>query len=365
MPRSRRFRTRPLAAALLVLTLPLLAQSSPEPAKDDPSMLPSEKMERASRSLLLDIVQTTGGMYAVGERGHVLSSTDGKTWTQLPTNTRSTLTTVASADGQLWAAGHDGVIVHSTDGGQTWGRQRAAPWMPEAENPDQGVPILDLLFTDSNNGFAIGAYSLMLVTHDSGVTWTRQTVNQPGAAAPARQPDATYDDTGLLNTDELELGEESDPHLNAIARTGSGALVIVGERGTFLRSRDNGATWQKASFPYQGSMFGVLAWDGEHILAYGLRGNAYESDDLGTTWRKLDTQVNASLMGGEALPNGGAVLVGATGVVLTRKDAGSPFVASTYQNAAGETPVLSGALAQSDGSTVLIGEKGADRYQPK
>lgn len=365
MPRSDRFRARPLAAALLVLTLPLLAQSSPEPAKDDPSVLPSEKMDRASRSLLLDLVQTTAGMYAVGERGHVLSSTDGKEWKQLQTNTRSTLTTVASADGQLWAAGHDGVIVHSTDGGETWGRQRAAPWMPDAEDPDQGVPILDLLFTDSSNGFAIGAYSLMLVTHDSGVTWTRQTVNVPATAAPAKPVESSYDDTGLLNTDELELGEESDPHLNAIARTSSGALVIVGERGTFLRSRDNGATWQKGSFPYQGSMFGVLAWEGEHILAYGLRGNAYESDDLGTTWRKLDTQVNSSLLGGEALPNGGALLVGATGVVLTRKDAGSPFVASTYQNAAGETPVLAGVLAQSDGSTVLIGEKGADLYQPK
>lgn len=365
MSRTRRFRTRPLAAALLVLTLPLLAQSSPEPAKDDPSMLPAEMMDRARQSLLLDIVQTTAGMFAVGERGHVLSSNDGKSWTQLPTNTRSTLTTVASADGQLWAAGHDGVIVHSADGGQSWRRQRAAPWMADANDPDQGVPILDLLFTDSSNGIAVGAYSLMLVTHDSGVTWTRQVVNVPATSAPAKPAESSYDDTGLLNTDELQLGEESDPHLNAIARTGSGALVIVGERGTFLRSRDNGATWQKGSFPYQGSMFGVLAWEGEHILAYGLRGNAYESDDLGTTWRKLDTQVNASLMGGQALPNGGALLVGATGVVLTRKDAGSPFVASTFQNAAGETPVLSGALAQGDGSTVLIGEKGADLYQPK
>jgi photosystem II stability/assembly factor-like uncharacterized protein len=109
----------------------------------------------------------------------------------------------------------------------------------------------------------------------------------------------------------------------------------------------------------------VLAWEGDHILAFGLRGNVYESMDLGDSWRKLDIRVNASLMGGQALANGGAILVGANGTVLSRKDRASPFVVGTFENAAGETPVLSGVLALADGRHLLIGEKGADLHQPK
>ncbi|KFN42501.1 WD40/YVTN/BNR-like repeat-containing protein [Arenimonas oryziterrae] len=380
-PRSTR-----LAGALLVaLTLPLFAQTpaadpaaaeaapadaaatpAPAIAKNDPAILDAEIEPRASRALLLDITRTSSGLFAVGERGHALTSgDDGKTWTQLKVPTRSALTAIASADGQLWAGGHDGVIVHSADGGQTWQRQRVAPWSADDQDPTHGVPVLDLMFTDASNGIAVGAYSLLLVTHDAGVTWTPQKVSL-GSAAPAAAAKPQGDDW-TFSSDQLALSDEADPHFNAIARTDSGAMVIVGERGTFLRSTDGGATWSKGRFPYQGSMFGVMSWPGggDHILVFGLRGNAYESDDLGNTWRKVETGGKASLLGGQPLANGGAVLVGANGLVLTRKDGNSPFVAATFANKLGEIPVLAGVQAAESGQYVLIGDKGADLYLPK
>ena len=58
--------------------------------------------------------------------------------------------------------------------------------------------------------------------------------------------------------------------------------------------------------------------------------------------------VNSSLIGGQALANGGAILVGSNGVVLIRKDAASPFVLSNFHNAAGETPLgLTGTVGSS------------------
>jgi photosystem II stability/assembly factor-like uncharacterized protein len=362
-------------ALLLALSLPLIAQTMPDSApvadsaaapaiaKDDPAILDAEIQPRASHALLLDVVQTASGIFAVGERGQALTSSDGKTWTQLKIPTRSALTTIASADGQLWAGGHDGVIVHSADGGQTWKRQRVAPWSADDQDPSHGVPILDMLFSDATHGIAVGAYSLMLVTEDAGVTWTPRKVSVGAPAAP--KDDQPKGDDWTFSSDQLALSDESDPHFNAIARTETGAMVIVGERGTFLRSTDGGATWSKGGFPYQGSMFGVLSWEGDHILAYGLRGNVFESSDLGATWRKVDTGGNITLLGGQALPNGGAVLVGANGLVLMRKDGQSPFVASTFANAAGEIPVLAGVQAAGAGNYVLIGDKGADLYLPK
>jgi photosystem II stability/assembly factor-like uncharacterized protein len=392
MSRTSVLSARAVTALLLAMSLPIAAQSpeAPAPASsaaasvpaeapapaapmaippDDPSMLSSEIMPRASRSLLLDVTHTAAGFFVVGERGHVLSSSDGKTWTQQTVPTRSTLTSITTADGQLWAAGHDGLILHSADGGQTWTAQHRDPYQlqpqedPADHDPQQGSPLLDILFTDANTGIAIGANSLMLMTNDGGVTWTAKQALPQAPAATAAAPVA--DAAGVFSQDQLTLGAETDPHFNAIARAGSGALVIVGERGTFVRSRDGGTTWQKAAFPYAGSMFGVLSWDGDHILAFGLRGNVYESDDLGDTWRKVDSGVNSSLIGGQALANGGAILVGSNGVVLIRKDKDSPFVLSNFQNAAGETPVLANAFEAGNGQFLLIGDKGVDLYQPK
>ncbi len=362
-------------ALLLAVSLPAAAQAPEAAPADaapaaatDPALLDAEMMPRVSRSLLLDAVRTDAGFFAVGERGHVLMSTDGKQWTQAAVPTRSTLTSIATADGMLWAAGHDGVIVHSADGGKTWVRQRVSPWSYDLVELTDGVPVMDLLFTDANNGFAIGAYSLMLVTSDGGATWTPRSA----LAAPAppetdvvEPADGETGDDWTFSDDDLMLDAESDPHLNAIARAGSGALVIAGERGTFLRSRDGGNTWDSKRLPYEGSMFGVLSWDDDHILVYGLRGNVFESRDLGDSWVRVETGITTSLMGGHALANGGAILVGANGALLMRPDADSPFVATAYEMTTGETPLLSGVLPIDDSGYLVIGDKGADLYRPK
>ena len=362
-------------AAATADTPPIPEPETAKTAATDPALLDAEILPRASRSLLLDAVRTNAGYFAVGERGHVLASDDGVTWRQAAVPTRATLTSITSVDGMMWAAGHDGVIVHSTDGGQTWIRRRAAPWSYDIVDPSEGVPVMDLMFTDAMNGFAIGAYSLMLVTADGGVTWTPRSVlssapvaaAEPEPAPPAEdgaEPAAEGDDW-TFSDEDLALDAESDPHLNAIARAGSGALVIAGERGTFLRSRDGGETWTSKRLPYEGSMFGVLSWQDDHILVYGLRGNVYESRDLGDSWTRIETGITTSLMGGYALENGGAVLVGANGAILSRPDAASPFTATAFETASGETPLLSGVLPVDGAGYLVIGDKGADLYRPQ
>jgi photosystem II stability/assembly factor-like uncharacterized protein len=352
-------------ALLLAFSLASSAQAPTAPT--DPSGLPAEMMPRAAQSLLLDAVQSPAGFFVAGERGHILTSRDGRGWKQLPVPTRSSLNALATADGQLWAGGHDGVILHSGDGGATWHVQRRDPFMlAEGEDPAdrdlrQGAPVLDLLFADASSGIAVGAYSLMLQTQDGGATWT-QVDALPDAPGAVDEPEIVASESGVFAAEDLELGEEDNPHFNAIARTGSGALVVVGERGTVLRSRDNGATWQKVRFPYAGSLFGVLGWDADHVLAFGLRGNVYESFDLGDTWTKVDSGVTTNVMGGVALEGGGAVLVGSNGAVLTRVEAGEGFRGATYRNSAQETPALAGVLPAGSAGLVVVGEKGVDTY---
>ena len=337
-------------------------------SSDDPSAQPSEKMPRASKSLLLDVVRTASGFVAVGERGHVLRSDDGHKWDQLAVPTRSALTSIATADGQLWVGGHDGVILHSTDGGQSWKAQRRDPFrLAEGESaadhdPRQGAPILDIWFRDASTGIAIGAHAQMLVTSDGGGTWTPKEALV--GEAPRAEPAAPMEGD-LFSAEDLELEDEADPHFNAITPLGEHTLVIVGERGTLLRSNDDGATWKRLGFPYKGSMFGVLATGENRLLAYGLRGNVYESGDGGDSWSKVDSASGASLMGGTLLEGGGVVLAGANGTVLRRAGADAPFAPATFRNAAGETPALAGIVPGASGEFILIGDKGADVYQPK
>lgn len=359
-----------VAALLLILAFPLAAQSPEDPGDvpaNDPAVLDAEPMPRASRSLLLDVMANGKGLAAVGERGHVLLSADGREWAQAErVPTRSTLTAVAEAGGSYWAVGHDGVIIHSRDNGRTWERQRVSPWQAGGVDPAAGVPLLDVMFLDENHGFAVGAYSLLLETRDGGASWEGRFLAEetdiPDEAATAAPAGADPGDW-TFSDEELQLEAEADPHLNAIARTGSGALMIAGERGTVFRSRDRGETWERLSLPYEGSMFGVLSWQGDHVLVFGLRGNVFESPDLGDNWREVDTGTSSSLMGGHALPHGGAIIVGAEGVVLHRERADAPFRARTFVNSAGETPVLADVLATDDGGFVVVGDRGVDRYR--
>ncbi len=361
-------RRLPLVSALAgSLTLAAIAAKS----WTDPAVTSAELMPKSANALLLDATLAGNAIVVVGERGHVLRSADGVRWQQVKgVPTRSTLTTIAAVGDALWAAGHDGVILHSADAGKTWTRQRAAPWSAQDIDPTHGVPVLDLLFTDAQHGYAVGAYSLLLETSDGGATWTPRALDAQASAAgsaPAAPDDAgaaaPTDEDWNFTADELALDEESDPHLNAIARTGSGGLMIVGERGSVFRSRDGGGSWRQSRLPYQGSMLGVLAWDGEHVLVFGLRGNVFESHDLGDTWTQVESGTASSLMGAAALADGGAVLVGAEGTVLSRDRADTGFTRQVHTTRTGETPTLAAVLRTGNGMLVF-GDRGIGRQSP-
>ena len=341
----------------------------------DPLSAPAESMPLASRSLLLDVARSGERYVAVGAHGNVLLSDDGRAWRQSAVPTRTTFTAVATIDAQIWAVGHDGVIAHSADGGAHWELQRQDPWKSPAAgdtaapDPHQGAPLLDVLFLDVHRGYAVGAYSLALKTTDGGATWLPLTVAKAKANADAdelgsadKNAKGDHGDKLTFSKDELKLGQEATPHFNAIARTGSGALLIVGERGSAFRSRDEGATWQRQQLPYDGSMFGVIGYEADHVVAFGLRGHVYESTDLGDHWTQLPTGTELSLMGGAALPNGGTSIVGANGIVLMRAKAGEPL--KSYVDAS--AGIIAAVLPLGNGGGLLIaGENGVSLFQPQ
>lgn len=335
----------------------------------DPSVTPAEIMPLAARSLLLSVAQSSQRAIAVGERGHVLLSESRSDWRQAQhVPTRATLTAVTAIGNKAWAVGHDQVILHSADGGENWGIQHVSPWSQDtADDPRASAPLLAVLFLDEQNGFAVGAYGLLMRTRDGGISWERSDLVQGGdpaaddmAGDDIDEEDADDSSSWAFSDDDLMLDEEDDPHLNAIVRTGDGSLFIAAERGAAFRSNDGGDSWERISMPYDGSMFGAIGYEERRVLAFGLRGNAFESLDLGDTWRRLETGAELSLMGGAPLADGGAILVGANGVVLTRSAGEAGFRRSMHPEGA----VLASALPIGGSrQIVVVGENGVGLYQ--
>ena len=280
----------------------------------------AQHMPLATESVLLDITRAGNTFVAVGERGHIVISKDGENWQQAEVvPTRSTLTSVFSLGDRLWAGGHDAVIITSGDGGETW--------TLENFEPDRQQAVMDIVFTDKNNGVAIGSYGLYLQTSNGGQAWEDAVVDQ-----------------------------ENDYHLNSLLLFGEGKRIIAGEAGYSYRSHDDGQTWEAIEMPYQGSMWGALKTSGQCMLFYGLRGHVMESCDFGSSWAELDTGSESSVSGA-AKHEGVVVLAANSGTLLVRDDGG---VFTTYHHSSGGD--FSAALSLGDGNFLLVGEDGVNKY---
>ena len=309
-------------APIVCLWLPLAPV-----AGADAESRPAVMAPLAIDSLLLDGASADSRLVVVGERGHILVSTDdGESWAQSRVPVRALLTAVHMHDDRLgWAVGHDAAILRTGDGGATWELVHHAP--------EEERPLLDVWFRDSRAGFAVGAYGYFLATADGGDTWTARAIS------------------------------DDDFHLNALAPAGDGRLFIAAEAGAAYRSDDGGETWRALAPPYRGSWFDVLALDRNRVLLLGLRGRLLRSDDAGESWTPVATGTRATLTSAVRMPSertGRAErvrIVGLEGTVLASRNGGRDVTLERLASRQG----ISAALALSGGDMLLLGEFGVRR----
>lgn len=277
----------------------------------------------APRVLLLDAAfASRDTIVAVGERGAILRSTDAAvSWSTIPAppDARATLTGVAFApDSQHgWAVGHDALILVTSDAGQTWHKQH--------QGDDLESSFLDVCALDPQRALAIGAYGLCLATSDGGRTWS---------------PRKIIDD---------------DAHFNRLTRARDGTLYIAGERGTLLRSRDSGESWEPLDAPYDGSFYGILPLSDGALLAYGLRGHVFRSSDGGKTWQQIPLERPTLVATAVQTPGGVLVLAGQSPGLYLSRDRGH-----TFQPWPDELiPAIAELLPLSDDTVLAFGEAGA------
>lgn len=263
---------------------------------------PALKRTEATKEMVLAATRAGRRLVAVGDYGIVLlSDDDGGSFRQARSvPTRATLTSVSFADEKLgWAVGHWGVILHTADGGETWSLQRS----------DTAVdrPLFSVLFSDAGHGVAVGLWSLVLTTADGGRTWSEVKLPLP--------PD----------------GGRADRNLFALFANARGSLFVAAERGTILRSDDQGATWTYHATGYKGSFWSGCALRDGTLLVGGLRGTIYRSADDGKTWNAVASGTQSSITG--IAESGDRVYaVALDGVQLQSADRGKTFTSKQRED---------------------------------
>lgn len=314
------------------------AAAAEEPAAPATPVKPreSEIFPLADRALMLDVTNSGKHLIAVGDRGTILASNNGKDWAQVKAPARSALTAVSFADENTgWAVGHDAVIIKTTDGGKTWALQNFQPELEKA--------FLDVIALDASNAIAVGAYGLLFQTADGGTTWT-----QPEALAI----------------------RENELHLNGITKLANGSLLAVGEQGTIGLSADNGATWEKITSPYEGSLYGALPSGESGAMIFGLRGNVFSAAALASTAAPAAPAADgaAPAADGTAAAPVAEAAPAAADAAATDTAAADATAAEGAAPAAGPSPFTAvttntvasffGATPLADGATALVGLSG-------
>jgi photosystem II stability/assembly factor-like uncharacterized protein len=329
-------------AAFALAVAPLAGAQDAAP--QDPAERPAVIAPLAARSLLLDVAVAGRRLVAAGERGHILHSENaGLSWTQVPVPASANLTALCFADDKNgWAVGHVETILRTRDGGASWDLVHFEPANPQ--------PLLDVACADAGRGVAVGAYGVVYVTTDGGAVWSQVPFEPEPVPGAARAEEAAEDMEA-----EVDLGFEF--HLNAVSRGPPGRLYVGAEAGRLFRSDDDGAHWRELPSPYDGSFHGVIALDGDVVLAYGLRGNLFRSEDGGATWVAIPTGTSALLAAGARVDDSTVVVAGTAGVILVSRDGGRSF-ALTQQD---DRLSIAAVVPAGDGSLVVAGEGGVRR----
>ncbi|MFT5755648.1 MAG: photosystem II stability/assembly factor-like uncharacterized protein [Alteromonadaceae bacterium] len=279
------------------------------------SPLPSVNAPLAKKSLLLDIVNVEQQkLVAVGERGHILLSSDAVHWQQMPVPVQATLTGVYFANAMKgWAVGHDATIINTLDGGKTWHIQQ---FLPQLEKP-----LLDVVFKNDMEGITVGAYGQFFRTEDGGSTWQSEFHDE--FLLPE---DIEYLEELKKDDEEAYLDERRSilPHFNRVVLDGR-TLYLVGEIGIIAKSNDFGKHWQKLAAIYQGSFFDLTRTQRGNLLVVGLRGNAFRSLKNGAPWQHSETKTTALLNSIVLSDDNRVFVLGNNGVVLESSDDGKTY----------------------------------------
>ncbi|WP_123366596.1 YCF48-related protein [Pseudomonas brassicacearum] len=318
-----------------------------------PLQIPAMHSSLIARSPLLDVACLGKRIVAAGVRGGILFSDDtGQSWKQAQVPVSTDLVALAFPSAALgWAVGHGGVVLHTEDGGQTWGKQldgaaasklaidyyeSNSATVPEAGQflererslavEGETQPFMDVFFVDERRGYVVGTFNRIFMTEDGGQSW---------------QP-------------QMHLTENpGELHFYSVCGIDD-QLYLAGEQGKVWRRDSASGRFVAADTPYSGTLFGVLPCASDLLFAYGMRGSFYRSTDRGASWEKIQSPTQGGITTALALSDGRVFIADQSGGVAISKDSGRHFTALKVAN----PMAYAGASVLSENAIVMVGALG-------
>ncbi|MBV8195988.1 MAG: hypothetical protein JOY80_10745, partial [Candidatus Dormibacteraeota bacterium] len=218
------------------------------------------------------ISNSTG--WVVGAGGLAYKSTDGgQSWTAETSGATNQLNGVVFTDSNNgWAVGGTNgttTIVHTSTGGTVWSGQ----------TPPTGVvvPLSAISMSDVNNGWAVGSTGTVIHTSNGGTGWATQTsavtlaaTNLLGVSAPDSTHAWAVGASGGIETTSnggstwTAQTSGVTQQLNAVSFTDDNNGWAVGNSGTIVHTSNGGTTWSTQTSGTTQNLFGVHFIDALH-----------------------------------------------------------------------------------------------------
>lgn len=191
-----------------------------------------------------------------------------------------------------------GVVLGAGSGGKIWRTGDLGQSMTVTQSPTTAT-LQDIAAWSSGEAVAVGDAGTVLVTRDSGQSWTPVKVTLSAIANKLVRV-RIFDD---------------------------GSAWAVGEMGAALRSTDRGATWKRMT-PEEDEAWNDVFVRGDRAWLVGEFGRINESKDGARSWTSIASPVKSSLMAIAFRDEQHGVAVGVDGVVVTTSDGGDTWTAA-------------------------------------
>lgn len=207
-------------------------------------------------------------------------------------------------NGDLWGVGYDGKepkqIYYSKDVGKSWKANSV---------PTENFTLTAITFADRQHGWSVGNYGLLLRTTNGGESWeklkrptdfdlnavhfTNPQVGYVAARTGLKNPETGVDSRGIEILRTADGGEtwkscykdEESSDLFQIATPSESVAVAIVDGNKLLRTENGGVTWQHLDSEVDGAS-SVVFTSNDNGWVVGKKGSFYRSTDQGRTWQR-------------------------------------------------------------------------------
>lgn len=219
---------------------------------------------------------------------------------------------------------------------------------------------------DLNDAVAVGDSGLIIYSSDSGEHWVKKTLTRKinlsdvyffrkGNTLFVGDSSSIY--IGMKNLDSvITIPFEKGYTFFRVKFTKDNVGFITGNRGTILKSLDEGRTWTKTKTNSGEIIFDVAFFNSKKGFAVGWNGVILTTTNGGDTWYKIETLLTDNYLKSiDLTENGYGIIVGGDGTILRTTDYGNNWEKLKLSYSGGFQKVK----FISDEYCVIIGSKGA------